>query len=123
MPAVRENTVVVKGYTELIRAFNKAQVDTNIGMKRTLKEVGEIVRVDAAARFSHYDGRSAAGYRTVVTQRGVDVRQSIKGKGIRPQYGAIQMTKALLPALDAKAGEVNGAFESFLDRVVAKNFG
>lgn len=120
--AVRENTVVVKGYKELLQAFAHTEADVNKGMRGVLKEVGEIVRVDAAARMSHYDGRSAAGFRTVVSQLGVDVRQSIRGKHIRPQFGGVQMKRALLPALDAKSGETVAAFEVFLDRVLVKNF-
>lgn len=119
---VRENTIVVRGYTELMRAFAVAEVEVEVGMKRVLKQVGEIVRADAAARFSHYDAQSAAGYRVSVNRTGVDLYQSIKGKGIRPEYGALQMRRAFLPALDDKRDEVETAFESFLDRVVANNF-
>lgn len=120
---IRENTVVVKGYTELIQAFARADAQVNSGMRKVLKDVGEIVRADAAARFSNYDARSAAGYRTVVSQKGVDVRQSIRATTHdHPEYGALQMRKAFLPALDAKRGQVEGAFESFLDRVTTQNF-
>lgn len=120
----RENTLIVKGYSDLIRSFDRSQAQLGFELRNELKEVGELVRVDAAARFKHYNARSAAGYRTYVTRKAVNVSQSIKRTtGRNPEYGALQMRKALLPALDAKEGQIMLGFEKVLDKVVVQNFG
>ena len=65
-----------------------------------------------------YDADSASGFRTRVRQRGVSVEQSKKKHGgKRPDYGALQMRRALLPALDTKQEEVVEAFSKANDRI------
>jgi hypothetical protein len=112
----------VKGLRELIRATDKSTKQLKKGTRDALRRAGDIVRVDARDRFADVDARSAAGYRTVVRQRGVSVEQSIgRTTGKRPDYGAKQMREALSPALDAKSGEVEKEFEAVLDEI-ARNF-
>jgi hypothetical protein len=53
-----------------------------------------------------------------VRQRGVSVEQSKKRvTGKRGDYGALQMTRALLPAMADKEDETIKAFEHALDEV------
>lgn len=90
----------VNGYREFLRAVNRAGRETRGTVRRELKTVAEPVRGDAARRLEKYDKRSAAHLRVSVTQRGVFVQQSLrKTTGLRPDYGSLQMRKALLPAL------------------------
>ena len=123
MAPVRENTVVVRGYRELQLAFKQAEAEINAGFRTELKAVGEIVRRDAAARMLSYDSRSAAGFRVQMHARSMWVAQTRRSKHIRPQFGALQMVKALLPALDAHRGEIMAGFEGILDKIIVSKFG
>jgi hypothetical protein len=113
-----EDTLVVTGYKEFIRACDHAGKETKKQVRDTFRKVGDIVKVDAAAKFAAYDVRSAAGYRTVVRQRGVSVEQSLRRTtGLHPDYGALQMRKALLPALSEDEPRIEHEFELALDKV------
>ena len=64
---------------------------------------------------------SAAGYRVYVRQRGVSVEQSLrKTTGEHPEFGTLQMEKALLPALYCNEDEVVRRLEDALDKVAAR---
>lgn len=115
MPA---ETLRVSGYREFLRACAKADKDSRKEVRAAFREVGEVVRVEAASLFESISPKSAAGYRVRVRQRGISVEQSLrKTDHPRPGYGALQMRKALLPALAHSSGEVEQRFEAALDRV------
>jgi hypothetical protein len=116
---VAEDTkVVVRGYKELIQASRLADKATRKEMRATFRKVGDPVRQEAAALFARYDARSAAGYRTYVRQRGISVEQSIRRTtGKHPEFGALQMTRALLPSLEDNRDKTEQAFEDAVDRV------
>lgn len=84
--------------------------------KEELRKGGEIVRGDAVQRFSKYSAISAEGFKVRVRAGGlVRVEQSKrKTTGRRPDFGALQMTRALLPARDAKQEEVAAGLEAGL---------
>lgn len=113
-----QSTVRIKGLREFQRALAKGDKEQRARVRAVFKEVGEIVRREGASRFSDIDTGSAAGFRTRVRQRGVAVEQS-KGRvtGKRPDYGALQMRRALVPALENNEGELTRALESALDKV------
>lgn len=116
-------TVRVRGLRELVRACDKSTRDVKRGMRDALRQSGDVVRVESTERFSVVDARSAAGYRTVVRQRGVSVEQSLRRTtGKHPDFGAKQMREALMPALDAKQAEVVKAFEENVIDRAAENF-
>lgn len=111
-------TLRVKGLRELMRATARAQSDTRREVRASLREVGDVVRDEAERLFAVTDERSARGYRTRVRQRGVSVEQSLrKTTGTRPDYGALQMRRALVPAVSSKEGEIEDRMERALDRV------
>lgn len=111
-------TVRVRGYREFVRAARRAEKESRTEVRAALREVAEPVRREAIRRFSLIDGRSAAGYKVAVRQRGVAVVQSKrKTTGKRPDYGSLQMRKALLPALASNAREVERRTEKALDRI------
>lgn len=115
-------TVRVKGLRELQRDFRKMSKDLTRELRSELKEVGNIVRDESRQRFSDIDARSAGGYRTVVRARGVAVEQRLgRTTGLRPDYGALQMRHALMPALDAKQGEVVDRLDRMLDKLAGHN--
>lgn len=91
-------------------------------LRSELREAGNIVRDDARPRFSGVSAKSAAGYRTVVRARGVAVEQRLgRTTGKRPDFGAKQMSEALVPALDAKAGDVENRLDLMLGRLAGEN--
>jgi len=108
----------VKGYKEFLRATDRAGRDAKRFTRDAFREVGEQVKAEAQRLFEKTDARSAAGYRVRVRLRGAAVEQSIrKTTGLHPEYGALQMRKALLPALRAKETEIGFATERALDKV------
>lgn len=116
-------SIRVKGLREFQRAVRRADKDTRKEVKSALKEVGEVVRVDAADRFDRYDRGSARSLKVSVSQRGVAVYQSRrKTTGKRPDFGTLQMRRALLPALEDKRGEAERRMERAIDRI-ADHFG
>lgn len=113
-----EGTVAVSGYTELLRALKAADVNTRREIRAQLREVGELVRSDAAARMAPIDARTASGYKVRVRARGVAVEQSLrKTTGKHPQYGAYQMVHALRPALTANEAETVRHMNEALEKV------
>ena len=86
--------VIVTGYTELVRACVRADADTKKYMRATFRQVGDIVKVDAARLFTRYSAKSAAGYRTRVRQRGISVEQVWRERG------------ALYPGADLSEGDI-----------------
>ena len=112
-------TIEVKGWKELVKASRELPANSRRELRKAFRESGELVRSDAAARFSPIDARSAAGYKVRVRQSGVAVQQSLrKTTGKRPDYGALQMRRALLPALDANEAETMQRIEAALDDVI-----
>lgn len=118
--ASREGQVVVRGYRELLRACDRSGRETKRAVRGAFRNVGEVVRADAARDFSKFSEKSAAGFKVRVRQRGVSVEQSLrKTTGRRPDWGALQMTKALLPARAADEALIQLQFELALDKVIA----
>lgn len=113
-----EETLRVRGYREFVRATNRAGLDARRAVRANFRQVGEPVRADAQRRFAKYSQRSATSFRVAVLVSGIRVEQGLrKTTGKRPDYGALQMRKALLPALQAKAPEVERAMEHAIDQV------
>ncbi len=113
-----EYEVVVRGYKPFMRAIARANPDSRKEVRNAFKAVGEVIRVKAEEMFQPYSSVSAAGYRVRVRQRGIAVEQRYrKTTGLRPDYGALQMKKALLPARADSYDETQAEFEKALDRV------
>jgi hypothetical protein len=87
--------------SEFQRSLKSADKATKKKVRERLKKVGDIVREDAQGKFSAVDVRSASRYRVRVRARGISVEQSLrKTTGKHPTYGALQMRRALVPALE-----------------------
>lgn len=116
----QQTTLKVRGYREFLRAVASMDKETKKEVRAAFRQAAQAVRVDATRRFSEYDERSAKGYRIIVRQRGVAVEQRYrKTTGKHPEFGPLQMRKALLPAAVAKAKVVEREMERALDRVAA----
>jgi hypothetical protein len=117
-----KQAIRVKGDKELARAFKEMRREVLRELRPALRKIGEIVRQDAAARFASYDERSSAGYKVRVRLRGVAVEQSLKRTtGAHPQYGTLQMERALLPARDDKQAEVVASVETLVSVSASRN--
>ena len=113
-----QETIRIHGLRELQRAAQRAGKEARKEVRAALRDAAEPVRRDATARFAVVDARSAAGYRVAVRQRGVAVEQRLrKTTGKRPDYGSLQMTRALLPALQANAELIEREAEKAVDRI------
>lgn len=111
-------TAQVKGYREFLRACARAEKDTKKYVRAAFREVGDIVKVDAASRLGDLSEKSARGLRTRVRQRGIAVEQSLrKTTGKRPDWGKTQMRGVLIPALDEHEQDVDRAMGEALDKI------
>ena len=108
--------IVVRGEEEVARGFRQVRRDVLREMRPALRVAAQPVRAEAASLFSTYDPRSAAGYKVRVRLRGVAVEQSLRRTtGQHPEFGALQMRKALVPALDRRGGDVRDEIEHMVD--------
>lgn len=112
MPAPRRETIKVEGLRDFLRDTNKAERETKKKVRERLKEAGDVVRKEASRMFDPVSAKTAAGYRVRARVSGVHVEQSLrKTTGTRPDYGALQMRRALIPALIAKEDDVHREME------------
>jgi hypothetical protein len=107
----------VNGYREFLRACAQAETNSKTFVRARFREVGDIVRDDASRRFSPVDAKSAAGYRSVVRQRGVSVEQRYpRTTGQHPEFGAMQI-RMLESIVEDKASSIERKFEEAVDDV------
>lgn len=112
------STVRLRGYREFKRAARNAGPDARREFREAFADVGEGVRAESERRFARYDPRSASGYRVGVRASYVIVYQSFrKTTGQRPDYGALQMRKALLAAAASEESDINERLETAVDRI------
>ncbi len=96
----------VHGLGATQRAFADFAAEVAEGLPQALAEAGERVRQDAYERFSPISPASAAGFKVRARKRGVVVAQGKRKKtGQRPDFGRLQMERALTPALRSNEGE------------------
>jgi hypothetical protein len=116
--AVARAGVRVNGYREFVRAANRTSREARKEIREALRDVGEVVRADAADRFSTYDEQSAGGFRVRVRERGVAVEQSHRRTtGTRPDFGALQMRRALIPAGEENEQDVDERMQEALESI------
>jgi hypothetical protein len=105
----------------MMRAFQQADKDSRKELRAALRDVGHIVRRDAASLLVREDpkhARSAAGYKVYVRQRGVSVEQSLRRTtGNHPEFGKFQARHALFPAAEENRDEVEREFVHALEKV------
>jgi hypothetical protein len=116
-------TVRVRGLRELQRDFKKMGGGLNKDIDRELRQAGQIVADEARSRFAGISAASAAGFRPRTRGFGRVVVEQRKGRttGLRGDYGALQMRRALLPALGAKQDEVVKALDQMLGHLGGEN--
>lgn len=110
--------VVVKGYRETDRAFRKLSKELSGEFRQEMMEAAEPIAAEARGRLSRYSGASVATVHPVALAKGVVVRQDArKVTGKRPDFGSLQMRKALIPALSDNEEKVINGLERALDRL------
>jgi hypothetical protein len=128
MPSRRQTTQLRVEYESVIRGLKEADTRTRREVRAEIRHAGESVRADAGALFTAHearkgrplspsDARTAAGYRTIVRARGVAVEQKLRRTtGKHPEFGKMQMRRALVPALEENEDKTYRALESALDK-------
>jgi hypothetical protein len=98
-------------------------VECAAAVKEELLLVGGEVRDDATRRFWRYSTASAAGFQERVRAGGlVRVEQALrKTTGKRPDFGALMVTHAMLPARDAKLEGAVAGLEGRIAAIVASH--
>lgn len=114
--------IQTRGPREFIRAADAAGRDTKKVVRDRLRKVGDIVREDAQARFDQVDGGRRHKFGVSVRRSGeVAVEERLRRTtGNRPDFGALQMRKGLIPAGDAKTREAEAEMERALDELADK---
>lgn len=121
MASPRGSTLRVDDFEKFMRIIAKADRATSKALRDEIRQAGGHVRDDAAEKFAGYDAKTAAGYRVIVRQRGVAVEQKLrKTTGKHPEFGRLQMRKALVPALDENTDDTTRALNEALDRIAAR---
>ena len=111
--------VRVEGLRALERALRASDKDSLKALRKELREAGKLVSTEARTRFSGVHPYSAMGIRPR-TRSGltVTVEQTRKRTtGKRPDFGALQMRRALVPALEDQRDKVEERVERAIDRV------
>lgn len=125
--AVKDETVAVRGLAPLIRDFSRMSKTASRELRSALAEVAAPVALDVKFRLGPYGPREPRGVRVAVRQRGIAVRQGLrKSKNLsarRSNFGALQMERAFLPALEDNKGIVDRRVEEFLDRFTGDGLG
>jgi hypothetical protein len=117
MAATRAD-VKVKGLRELRQAFKAMDREVSRELDNELKGIAQAVADEARNRFSAIDARSASGFKPRLRGFGsVLVVQTRRSKHVRPDFGSLQMRRALIPALWAKASDTERAVDSMLARL------
>lgn len=112
-------TVKVNGLAAMVRAADAAGKETKKQVRDALRQSAEPVLTAARAKLARYDERSASRLGISVRRAGtVSVEQRLRRTtGARPQFGSLQMTEALMPALDENMDRAEREFEKALDAI------
>jgi hypothetical protein len=114
--------VIVTGYLEADRAFRNLSSELSGEFRDEMRSAAEPIAASARSKLSRYRGASVQTIRPIATARGVVVRQTArKVTGRRSDFGALQMTRALIPALNENENAVVQGLERALDRLTRED--
>lgn len=119
------STVKVKGLKEMNRAFTRADKELKKDLRSTLRDIAEPVRREAAVRASREItniGPAWSEMRSSATNTGAYIapRRRRRGGSPRPNLATLLMERAMLPALEANADEVEDAVGDMLDDICTR---
>lgn len=112
-------SVKVHGLRELNSALKKVDRELARELESELRDAAQLVAETARAKFSVIDARSAMGFRPRIRGFGRVVVEQRRRRttGQHPEFGSLQMRRALLPALREDEPKVIEAIEGMLDRL------
>lgn len=109
----------VRGLRETLRAFHRLDRGLKKELRDALKEAAEPVARDARDRLSRYAGASIGTIRPRASQAGAFVTQGArKVTGHRGDFGQLQMTRVMIPALEDNADEIEERAGRALDTLL-----
>ena len=114
----------VHGLAAMQRAFATANKDLSKDLRAKLRKVAEPVRSDAETRAVSQIpgvGRDWSRFRTGVTRNSVYVAPRERGRRSayrRPNFAGLLMDRAMQPALDAHANEIEDELGDVLDEIL-----
>ena len=116
-------TVRIKGLRELNSALHRFNRDVGKELDRELLAIGMLIAENARNRFGVYDQKSAMGFRPRMRGFGrLVVEQRYRKKtGQHPEFGSLQMQKALLPARREEEPALIAGLEGMLERLGREN--
>lgn len=115
-------TVRVTGYKETIRSLKDMERGTAAAIRLGLRQAAQPIADDAKQLIGAYPGASLGTIGPRVNQRGVSISQRAKKRtGHRPDFGALQMTAGLLPALDEHEDDVVRDVTEAVDILIARS--
>lgn len=112
----------MSGLRELLREIDATDKRTKRLLRDDLRQAAEPVRAFAAQEFAYYDARTARNFRISVRKTGVvSVDQRLrKTTRKRPDFGQLQMRKALIPGLIREQPRVIRRMEEAVERITEK---
>jgi hypothetical protein len=118
MASRRQEAALRVDYASVMRGLKEADTKSRREARKVLRHAGDKVREGAEQRFERYDEKSAEGYRVRVRQRGVAVEQSLRRTtGKHPEFGTLQIERALEPSLEANEDQIYREFEDAFDKI------
>jgi hypothetical protein len=116
-----QGTIRVKGLRELDRAFRQLEGGIPKTTRNELAEVARPIADTAREKISQYRGAKLNTIRPRATGRSVFVTQAArKVTGKRADFGSLQMSHGMLPALDEYGDEIIRGLETELDRLASR---
>lgn len=113
-PAIR-----ITGLREVQRALLRAEVGLRPALRAAFKRVAEPIAAEARGLLAQYPGASVGTIGPRVTLAGVAVTQRAGTvTGAHPQFGELQMTDVMIPALEHHADDVEDGAGDALDALI-----
>jgi hypothetical protein len=110
----------VHGADKVIRSLKKVERQLPVEITKQLRVLGRVVLKDAQARFMSIDSNTASKYRVRVRKTGtVTVENPLrKTTGFHPEYGPLQMQRALIPALEHNQAFIVNGLETMIEQTL-----
>lgn len=109
--------VEVKGLREFQRDMRRASKDVAKEFTKTMVELGAPIAADARSRADRYGSAVSNKIRPRVKGASLFLESRARSKGIRPDFGALVMGQALIPAVEGHADEVVDGFSKAVDEL------
>lgn len=114
-----EFTIRVEGLTQVTRALNAVGDGAGRAALAGIRAASEPIAADANRRLSRY--AQVGPIKTRASVSGVFIRQSKrKVTGLRPDFGALQMQRGLVPAAQAGTPGIVAGVDTALELLIAE---